>query len=378
MIVGWKDSLKLVGVVIVSGTAVFVSTIFLNFYLDVSGLRDAVPAELLTLYEAQLAMAKFVAAISGGCLGVVGAVMLLFYIRLYISSHIGQLGVLKALGWSERAVSLRFGIFGFCVFLGAAIGFGGAFGAIPAVYRGMAIEGMEAVTVHFHAVLFFSLVLLPSVFFSVLACLYARAALRRSAWEMLRGKGERIVKMKKEDEKERSFLREMSLQTLKCKKLLAFFMAFAAFCFSAMIQMSLSMRDMTGTTMWGMIFVIGLVLSVTVFVMAVTTIIRGNNKSIAMMKAFGYTRAECARGVFGGYRPCAWIGFAVGTAYQYGLLQLMTRIIFKGVGEISDYTFDFPVFLIVLAVFTCLYECAMFFYSFALQKVNVKEIMQET
>lgn len=377
MVVSFKDAFKLVGISIVCGTAVFVSTLFLNFMLDIVGLRPVVPDEQLVLYNAQLAMAKFVASISGGCLTIIAVVMLIFYVRLYVRAHLCQLGVLKALGYSEAAVAVRFAVFGACVFVGAAVGYCASFAAMPSVYDGLTVEGIGEVQIGFHAALPLCLVLLPTAVFSLLAVFCAYAALRRPVGEMLRGREERPRKAGKESGRDRPFLSDMRLSTLKGKKSLAFFMAFAAFCFSAMVQMSLSMRDMAGETMWEMIFVIGLILSVTTLVMAVTSLINGNVKNVALMKAFGYTRRECSRAVLDGYRPFALLGFGVGTVYQYGLLRLMIGVLFDGVDVALDYKFDLPVFFLVLVAFAVAYEGAMWLFSLRLAKIPVKEIMLE-
>ena len=73
----------------------------------------------------------------------------------------------------------------------------------------------------------------------------------------------------------------------------------------------------------------------------------------------------------------SFIGFVIGTAYQYGLLWLMVDVVFKDMEGVSVYEFDFPVMLISLAVFIFVYEMAMYIYSEEIKKVSVKEIMIE-
>ena len=84
MIISLKDGVKLFGVTVVCFCAAFVCTFFLNFYLDVLPLRGGVSPELLPLYEAQIATAQFCCAITGGVLALIAAVMLLFYVKLYV------------------------------------------------------------------------------------------------------------------------------------------------------------------------------------------------------------------------------------------------------------------------------------------------------
>ena len=85
--------------------------------------------------------------------------------------------------------------------------------------------------------------------------------------------------------KDREFLKEMSLVTLKSKKMLVFFVAFSCFCFSAMVQMGMSMEDLVNGTMGMMILIIGLVLAAVSMFMAMTSLVKSNAKNIAVMKA---------------------------------------------------------------------------------------------
>ena len=47
----------------------------------------------------------------------------------------------------------------------------------------------------------------------------------------------------------------------------------------------------------------------------------------------------------------SYIGFVIGTVYQYGLLRLMTDIVLKNIDGVPAYKFDFPVMLISLVCF---------------------------
>ena len=97
MLIGIKDGIKLVGISVVCFCAVFVCTFMLNYYLDVLPLKNDVLLEMLALYNAQLSMAKFTSAITGGVLALIAAVLLVFYIKLYIEGHAKQLGIIKAM-----------------------------------------------------------------------------------------------------------------------------------------------------------------------------------------------------------------------------------------------------------------------------------------
>lgn len=380
MVISFKDSLKLFGIMIVVFCAVFVCTFFLNFYLDAIAIKDTVLPEQQVLYDAQLATAKVVCAISGGFLALIAMVMVVFYVKLYVDGHMRQLGILKAMGWSNSRIALRFWVFGLSVLIGCALGYGAGHIAMPFVYKGLTINTLN-IEIHFHWSLIVCLVLVPAVVYSLLSCGFAYLALRRPANDMLKERTEVKVKRRQEKPakggKDRSFLVETCFKTLGRKKLLVFFVAFACFCFSAMVQMGASMKQLSTETMGLMILIIGIVLAVTTMFMAVTSLIRSNLKNVSMMKVFGYSVKECALSVFGGFVPFAFLGFAVGTAYQYGLLSLMVNIVFKDVGEMPDYGFNVPVFFITLACFIVLYGAVMVAYSYKLSKVSVKEVMLE-
>lgn len=95
------------------------------------------------------------------------------------------------------------------------------------------------------------------------------------------------------------------------------------------------------------------------------------------MRVFGYTQKECSQAILGGYRPMSYIGFAIGTVYQYILLRIMVDIVFKDVEGVPAYKFDFPVMLFSLAVFIAVYEILMHAYSERIRKISIKEIMIE-
>ena len=144
-----------------------------------------------------------------------------------------------------------------------------------------------------------------------------------------------------------------------------------------MTQMSFSMKDLSSEMMGAMMLIIGLALAFTTLFLAITTVINGNTKTIAMMRVFGYSQKDCCKSILGGYRLMSYIGFAIGTVYQYVLLRIMVDIVFKDIEGIPVYKFDFPVMLISLVVFIMIYEILMFVYSEKIKRISIKEIMIE-
>ncbi len=400
MVVGIKDAARLTGISIIAFCAVLVCTMFLNYNMDIIGIRDEIASEqALQLYSAQVSVSKMVCSLSGGCLLATSVVMLFFYISHYIDTHKKELGILKAMGYSNFRVGMNFTVFGLSVLIGTAAGFGGAFLIMPYFYRVQNKDGLlPDIPVHFHPALVLYMVVLPGLVFAALAVLYACLKLKKPVLALLRDSlntpAKAPVRRKNADgadtpdgagqetasaalPEELPFIDELRKNTLGSRKSLVFFIVFASFCFSAMTQMSFSMKDLSSVMMGAMIMLIGVILACTTLFLAVTAVIKGNTKTIAMMRVFGYSRSECAGALLGGYRPWAYIGFAVGTGYQYALLRIAVDIIFGDMEGIPEYKFDVPVMLVSLAFFIVIYEAVMYYYSRRISKVPVKEIMLE-
>lgn len=403
MVVGIKDAAKLIGISIISCCAVLVCTMFLNFNLDITGIRGDITSEqVMAFYDAQVSSGKVISLVSGGCLLLTSVIMLLFYIRHYIDTHKKELGILKALGYSNWKIARNFWIFGASILLGTVPGFCGAFLIMPLFYE-MQNEDkiLPEITIHFHPELLLCLVVLPTVIFAVIAICYACLKLKKPVLTLLRGtlqpasrvkknkfskqngkepksKEQKDQEQKYQEPKELSFLAELKKNTIRSKKTLAFFILFASFCFSAMTQMSFGMKELSSAMMGAMVLLIGLVLACTTLFLAITAVINGNTKTIAMMRTFGYSQKDCCQSLLGGYRPMAYIGFAVGTVYQYGLIRLMVDMVFQDLEGVPEYEFDLPVMILCLVLFMIIYEVIMHCYSEKIRKISVKEIMLES
>ncbi len=378
MAVSLKDVLKLLGIMIVSFCAIFVGTFMLNFYLDAKMLESSITSEFQTLYDAQLSTAKFTSAISMGCLSVIAIIMVAFYIKLYIDNHSKQLGILKAIGYSNTKLASHFWIFGLSVGVGVLLGFIAGYISMPLIYEKLQIQGAPIVEIHFHLELLILLVILPTILFSLISILYAKISLNKPVLSMIKGQKKMKIKNNKKENLERSFLNSMSIETIKTKKSLAFFFAFACFCFAAMIQMSFTMKNLTtGETMSEIILVIGLILALTTSIMAVSSLISENKKSVALMKTFGYSTYKCSFSIFKGYVIFALLGFGIGTLYQFGLLKLMVDVFFKDVEGVFAYKFDVPIFFYTLLAFVVLYVVLFGVFNLRLKNVSLKEIMSE-
>lgn len=387
MVISLKDGFKLFGIFIMSCCAVTVCALFLNYNMDLAKLDpETMEGMVLAMYNAQVMTGRVVCTVCGGCLLATTAVLLFFYIRNYIFTHKKELGILKALGYSNFKIAGGFWVFGLSVFAGTAFGYGIAFLLLPDFYR---IQNREKLlpdfSVQFHPLLALSLIVLPALFFAVLSVLYSLRKLKMPVLDLLKEKTVWKVRRKKEKQeeentgkKERPFLKELRKSTLGSSPVLVFFMGFAAFCYSAMMQMSFSMEELASEFFSAMMLVIGIVLACVSLFLAITAVINGNTKTIAMLRVFGYPARACSSSILGGYRPAAYIGFAVGTVYQYMLLKIMVTAVFADVDIVPEYHFDFKALGIVFVSFVLLYELVMWRYAEKLKKVPLKEVMLES
>jgi ABC-type antimicrobial peptide transport system permease subunit len=384
MVVGIKDAAKLIGISITSCCAVLICTLFLNYYLDITSIENDIASEsVMMLYQAMVSTAKVVCILSGGCLLATSIVMLLFYIKHYIDSHKKELGILKALGYQPLQVAKHFWVFGIDVFIGGIIGYGCAFLIMPIFYFGQNKDQiLPPVAIGFHPIVLISLVLVPTAAFAVLAIIYADRKLKKQVLLLLMDIPQAPSKIKLSDPRNRkvadsSFIENLRYTTLKSKKVLVFFIFFSSFCFSALTQMSFGMIELASDLVAVTTLLIGLILAITTLILAITTVINGNTKTIAIMRVFGYTQNECTRALLGGYRPASYLGFAVGTLYQYILMRMVVSLVFKDIAIVPAYQFNLPIMFLSLLLFVITYEIVMHFYSAKIKNISVKEIMLE-
>lgn len=380
MTVSFKDTFKFFGIIVSMACAAFVCTLFLNYDLDLRAIGSLVPQESEELYEALKLNDIVVCAVSGCCLTLTSVVMLVFYIGHYIESNSAKFGILKALGYPDIKIAVRCAVFGFCVFIGVVAGHALGWAVMPSFYlkQNQGDVGLPEVALNFHPVLTILILLLPTLVFTALSVGLALRKLKMPALALIRGEGKpRKVKKIKTGKRERSFLGELSFNVLNDRKVLAFFVALGAFCFSAMTQMSLSMRTYASDMMGIMIMVIGLVLALVSLYLAMSTVVNGNKKKIAMLKITGYSLKECAGSVLGLYHIPAIIGFIVGAAYQYGILVIMVNLVFASFSDVPTYSFDWGACGICLLIFIAVYGLINLASALAISKSDIKSVMGE-
>ena len=376
-----KDLYRLVVVSVISFCAVFVTNLFLNFYLDISLLDQTnwLP-EIQAAYDAQVAISWLIASVSGAVLSLTSMLLLFFYIRQFIDQHKPELGILKAMGYKNWEIARKFWIFSLPVGLGTGVGYLSSFAMMPHFYQLRNQSGvLPEITIMQHWSLFLFLVVLPTLAFTALAVLCASYYLRLPALDLLKrvSSSQKLPKRKAEKKirKDRPFLKDLSASLLWSRKLLIFFVIFGSMCFSAMIQLSFGMKELTDETIQIMMMSIGTVLSVAILYLSLGVLLQENQETLAIMKVFGYSRNECHKSLFAPYRFLAFLGFVLGTGYQYGIMQLLLRLMEKSIAQKVEYDFDFGVCLITLLVFTLVYESFIYLSSRKIDQLTIKQVM---
>ncbi len=377
MLIGIKDFSKLFSISVIVCCAVFVCTLFLNYQIDLVSLESMITTEAgIQIYNAQVSMGKVTVLVTGCCLLLTSIILLLFYIKNFIDTHGKELGLLKAIGYSNIKIAKHFWVFGLSVLIGSSLGFIIAFLYLPTFYKLQNSDNLlPHFEVQFHPFLTFSLICIPTIFFSIISVIYANYKLKKPVLNLLYERQESKIKTNKKDKKDKTFLKSLTEVTLKSKKMLAFFVIFSAFCFSAMVQMSLSMKKISSESFSWMILMIGLILAFTTLFLSLSSVVKGNAKTITMMKAFGYSDRACNNAIFGAYRLVGYIGFFIGTLYQYILLKLVMTFVFANMENIPEYNFDFGYFIITLVLFVITYELIMYIYFLRIKKLSIKKIM---
>lgn len=376
-----KDLYRLVVVSIISFCAVFVTNLFLNFYLDISLLDQTnwLP-EIQAAYDAQVAISWLIASVSGAVLSLTSMLLLFFYIRQFIDQHKPELGILKAMGYKNWEIARKFWIFSLPVGLGTGIGYLSSFAMMPHFYQLRNQSGvLPEITIMQHWSLFLFLVVLPTLAFTALAVLCANYYLRLPALDLLKrvSPSRKSPKRKagKKIRKDRPFLKDLSASLLWSRKLLIFFVIFGSMCFSAMIQLSFGMKELTDETIQIMMMSIGTVLSVAILYLSLGVLLQENQETLAIMKVFGYSKKDCHKSLFAPYRFLAFLGFVLGTGYQYGIMQLLLRLMEKSIAQKVEYDFDFGVCLITLLIFTLVYESLIYLSSRRIDQLTIKQVM---
>jgi|AGTN01.1.fsa_nt_gi Predicted permease. len=349
--VNWKAPLKLISVIILTFGAVFICTIFLNYSIDLKGVAHLFDdPQTKIIYEAQLTQSKVIMATAGGILGAVTLLVLIFSIGQFINESSAELGVLKALGYSENRIAFDFAKFGLSVFIASGSAYFAAVAASPVFYNYLSGNEFPALKFGLNIQTPLILIIAPTVLFSVFSVFYAVLRLRKTPLDLIIGakkiKVNKLTQWLQAKERVSPFLIELKRNILFGNLILIFFVGFAAFGFGAQIQMAFTMKSIQDGWLMPVVFIaFGIIMGLVTLLLALTFVINKNKKYLAMLKAYGYTDGECNKAIFGGYRVVTYIGFAMGTVYQFFLIKSMASL-FAGAFDIPEVRFSLLGFLL--------------------------------
>ena len=211
----------------------------------------------------------------------------------------------------------------------------------------------------------------------VLAIGYARRQLQTPALRLLKKSPTpiKVKRRKRASKKEKSFLKELSSSLIWGRKSILFFVVFGSMCFAAMVQLSFGLRDYTDDIIQTMMIMIGLILSFSILFLSLGIVVSESRETLALMKAFGYTDRECQSHILAPYRFWAYLGFALGTAYQYGIMEILIGVIKDTVPEKIEHNFDWNVCFWTLLGFAVVYESLFYLSNRKLKKQTIKEVL---
>ncbi|MDE6413690.1 MAG: ABC transporter permease, partial [Eubacterium sp.] len=286
----------------------------MNYSIDLASVESQIVDEASKImFDAQLMTSKVVCGVTGGCMLLTSVVLLCFYIKNYIDNHSKELGILKALGFSNLKLAKDFSVFGLNIFVGTAAGFASAFCLMPKFYEVQNAEQLfPDMDVCFYPSIPIYLVLVPTIFFSIAAVLYSFIRLKTPVIHLLKGKQGK-VKHYKGKKDNLPFMDEMKRGVIRQRISLVIFVFLSAFSYSSTMQMSFSMKEYADIMMSVLMVAIGVLFSCVTLFLAVSSVVKFNSVNISLMNAFGYEYHSCSNVVLGSYRPFAYIGFAVGT-----------------------------------------------------------------
>lgn len=381
MLIRYKDGAKLIGIVIITFCAAMICSLFLNYNLDLKASKDYLMSNGMEELYVVLENTGYIITIVCGCsILITTGIMLVFYIKNFIDQHKKEYGILKALGYSNWQVARHFWVFSICVFIGGCLGYFFANVYMPRFYeiQNSANElCLIDAKVHFEIIM--PVIVIPTLFFAIFSIIYSFLKLNISVIPLLyeNNISKQLVNDKKNKISLLPFLEDMKKATIRSRKILVFFVAFSAFVYSAVVQTSYGMKNLTSETFSALMVIIGCILSIVTVLLSLNSVVNGNSKSISLMSIMGYSWEECSASILGGYRKYAYVGFLSGTFYQYYLIKVSIDFIFANQNNLPKFEFDVKAFVLTLISYIIIFELILRYQAFKIKRLNVKKIMIE-
>lgn len=370
----FKKTLSSIGVITICFCAMFLETLFISYKLDVEKLDISTLNEAqMAFYDAQVSMCTMMNLISLGILGLFSFVLLFFSIARYIEENRANMGVLKAMGYSSNHLALGMMKYALPTLVGCLFGYLGALAFSKLFYETMNADHIiPDFSFSFNLLIFICIVIIPALLVLLFSYLVSLLKVKGNPMEMI-NQNEKVKKGKIVKESG-DFIKELKGTILKNHISLIIFVAFAVLCFSSAIQMSFTMYHEANTSplFFWMMFSIGLLLGITIIILAFRFVFKGNLKYLSILKAYGYKDKECYQAMYGGYHLVAIISFIIGTIYQVLLLSSMFKA-FSGTYAI-EYKFDFLGLLYTVIIFLVVYIATNIYYYKNINKLKLDNL----
>ena len=377
-IIQLKQLKQLSVVAVICACASFVATLFLNFWLDLR-LLDFDQLSLLgqAYYRVQEKISQVVAGVSGLVLVATALAMVLFYIHQFIEDHQTDLGILKAMGYARGQLARQFWIFGLYGLLGTLLGGLAAYTFLPHFYTTRNSAGLlTGLSLHLHWGLVLTMVLLTSLLLTAMAVGYAYHVLARPSLVLLKGSQTLRPPRKKGPQGGReNFLSDLRASLFWRHKFLIFLVGFAAFCIAAMLQLALSLQDMMDVALQVMMIGIGLILSLSIFYLALLTLLSRHKDSVAILKAMGYSQRDCLSVTLRPYYGVVMLGFLLGSVYQFCIMRLILWLVVGQGSQMVDSGFNWVNFVLAGFLLVIVYTGFNVYFSRRLAQVPIKAIL---
>ena len=228
--VSFKTTIKSIGVIIICFSAVFLETLFLSYQMELLKLDTTGFNELQkNIYNANLDMCNMMNIIDALVIGLFSFILLFFSIERYVDENKSNMGVLKALGYSNNKISLSLMKFALPVFIGCILGYICAV-CFSKIFFDAMNNGKEFgvdISFHFNVVIFLVMILLLPIVTLAFSYLVGRLKLRAKPLDMINNY-EKNKKSKRTKERD-NFLKEVRMTMLKNHISLIIFVAFATF-----------------------------------------------------------------------------------------------------------------------------------------------------
>lgn len=369
-----KDTITAYGVILICFCIVFLEMLFLSYNVDLNKLDTSLfDKAALELYDAQLQMCMMMHIISFCVLGIFGIILLFFSVERYIENNKQNMGVLKALGYSNFEISKGLVKFAIPTFVGCLLGFLGAL-----IFANQFYASMNDSSVYldfkfsFNVWIAIGLVLIPPILMGIFSVLVGLLKLREEPLQMINGISNN--KKAKAASEKNNYLHQLRNTIIINHKLLVIFEAFAVLCFSATIQMAFTMLNQTDTSIifFLMMFIIGIILGVAILYLSFKFIYKSNFKYLSILKAYGYSDKECRYAIYSGYHYVSIVGFIIGTIYQVVLMMIMFNAFYSSFH--IEYHFDFLAFLYSILIFLAFYFAFLIGYVLKIKKIKLDQI----